>query len=323
MKFLQSPLWLLVLVLLFLAVLLWIIPVVPHPTTPDRIVSTAAPPWQPPDEKSIPPTEAGDLIRYGRELIAHTSVYLGPKGRVEALTNGMNCQNCHLDAGTRNYGNPFSAVKSTYPKYRPRSGHIESIEFRVNDCLQRSLNGRPLDSNSREMKAMVAYISWVGKDVPTDLQPAGSGIEPLPFLSRAADTAKGRMVYLQKCQSCHGANGQGLPVAGSGSFVYPPLWGEKSYNTGAGLYRLFQFATYVKHNMPFGATFSKPQLSNEEAWDVAAFVNTQPRPQKPFAADWPDLSKKPIDYPLGPYADTFPETQHKYGPFVPMQKNRQ
>jgi thiosulfate dehydrogenase len=283
--------------------------------------STEIETWVAPDVNALPDNALGKNIRYGRDLIVHTAYYLGAKGHVAPQsTNGMNCQNCHLNAGTQNFGNPFSAVASTYPRYRDRSGRVESIEFRINDCLKRSLNGSELDSLSPEMRAMVAYLKWVGKNVPKGVKPKGSGFEPLPYLNRAADTVKGRIVYVQKCQSCHGAGGEGKLTEDAASFIYPPLWGQHSYNTGAGLYRLFQFATYVKNNMPFGTTFSKPQLSNEEAWDVAAFINTQPRPQKRFAADWPDLTKKPPDYPFGPYADSFSETRHKYGPFVSMIK---
>jgi thiosulfate dehydrogenase len=64
------------------------------------------------------------------------------------------------------------------------------------------------------------------------------------------------------------------------------------------------------------------QLTDEEAWDVAAFVNSQPRPHMPVPQDWPDKSKKPIDHPFGPYADQFTEEQHKYGPFKPIQEER-
>jgi len=283
---------------------------------PRASTSTA---WHPPNEKTIPHTDAGNLIRYGKELVAQTAAYLGPKGRVATISNGMNCQNCHPDAGTRNYGNPFSAVASTYPRYRPRSGKIETIAFRINDCILRSLNGsKALDSQSREMQAMLSYIRWLGHEVPKGSKPEGSGLDTLPFLTRPADTAKGGLVYVHKCQSCHGTEGQGFVTVDAAGYVYPPLWGPHSYNTGAGLYRLMQFATYVKNNMPFGASISQPQLSTEEAWDVAAFVNSQPRPQKEFPADWPDLSKKPVDFPFGPYTDSFTEAQHKYGPFAPI-----
>jgi thiosulfate dehydrogenase len=72
--------------------------------------------------------------------------------------------------------------------------------------------------------------------------------------------------------------------------------------------------------MPLGSTYEKPQLSDEEAWNVAPFVNSQPRPVKVFSRDWPDISLKAIDYPYAPYADTFSEQQHKYGPFDPIKK---
>src|SRR5688572_30808990 len=133
--------------------------------------------WRPPDERTIPFNKEGELIRYGKDLIVRTAFYLGPKGIVASLSNSMNCQNCHLQGGTQNYSNPFSAVASTYPKYRERSGRVESIEFRVNDCMKRSLNGQPLDSTSPEMRAMVAYLKWVGKDVPKGASPKGAAAE--------------------------------------------------------------------------------------------------------------------------------------------------
>ncbi|MEK6548154.1 MAG: hypothetical protein AABZ56_07535, partial [Bacteroidota bacterium] len=49
--------------------------------------------------------EEKNLVLYGRELISHTSDYLGPKGSVKSISNGMNCQNCHLNAGTQPWGN--------------------------------------------------------------------------------------------------------------------------------------------------------------------------------------------------------------------------
>jgi len=278
--------------------------------------------WQPPDESSIPHTPEGELIRYGRALIAKTAVYLGPKGVVAPLTNGMNCQNCHLNAGTQNEGNCFSAVAANYPRYRHRSGQVESIEFRINDCLKRSLNGQPIDSLSTEMRAMVSYLKWLGKDVPKAEKPQGANVTPLPFLARAADTAKGRLVYTTQCSRCHGPDGAGLPTPDSVAYIYPPLWGKNSYNTGAGLFRLSHFAAFVKFNMPFGTTYLNPQLSNEEAWDVAAFVNSQPRPHKELGNDWPDITQKPVDYPIGPFADSFSVAQHKYGPFEPIQKKK-
>lgn len=274
--------------------------------------------WVAPDVRSIPADESGALIRYGRELIVHTSKYLGPKGSVRISSNGMNCQNCHLDAGTKAFGNNYSAVASTYPKFRARSGSIETIEKRVNDCFERSLNGKSLPTDSREMKAIVQYIQWVGKDVPKDERPKGSGLITPTYLDLPADSVKGKSLYHVKCSVCHGKNGEGVLDAQGTGWLYPPLWGQNSYNDGAGLYRLITFAGYIKANMPLGATFDTPQLTDEEAWHIAAYVNSLPRLKKDISNDWPDISKKPIDHPFGPFSDGFSDQQHKYGPFKPI-----
>lgn len=271
--------------------------------------------WVAPSLDQLPAGEEGDRIRYGHELITNTAKYLGPHGLIATLSNGMNCQNCHIAAGTQNFGNPFSGVANNYPRYRDRSGRIESTEFRINECMQRSMNGKPLDSTSEEMKAMVAYVKWVGKDVPKDLKPAGTGAGKLHPLDRPADPVKGRVVFMNYCQRCHGENGEGFPTPDGVAYNYPPLWGEHSFNVSAGMYRLSGLAGFIKNNMPFGVTWKTPQLSDEQAWDVAAFVASQPRPQKFFAYDWKDISKKPVDYPFGPYADGLSEQQHKYGPW--------
>ena len=260
------------------------------------------------------------LIIYGQDLIAHTSKYLGPRGSVAQITNGMNCQNCHLQAGAKAWGNNYAAVFSTYPKFRDRSGQIETIYKRVADCMERSLNGTAVDSNSRAFKAIYAYIKWLGKDVKKDEKPYGSGIEKLTYLDRAADPKNGQIVYTNQCQSCHGANGEGQLTADALEYTYPPLWGSHSYNDGAGLYRISNFAGYVKNNMPNLLTsHENSTLTEAESWDVAAFVNSQPRPHLNQSNDWPKFEKKPIDFPFGPYADSFSEMQHKYGPFKPIQ----
>lgn len=263
--------------------------------------------------------EERNRIIYGEELITHTSMYLGPKGSVAQISNGMNCQNCHLNAGKKNWGNNYSAVFSTYPKFRDRSGSIETIYKRVSDCFERSLNGSAPDSNSKEYQAIYAYIKWVGKNVKKGEKPGGSGIEKLPFMERAANPVKGKEVYTAQCQSCHGINGEGQLTLSGNSYEFPPLWGEHSYNSGAGLFRISNLAGYIHGNMPFNqATHNNPKLSKEEAWDVAAYINSQPRPSKDLSKDWPDISKKPFDHPFGPYADGYTETEHKYGPFKPI-----
>jgi thiosulfate dehydrogenase len=278
--------------------------------------------WEAPDTVTLPFDEHGNMVRYGRDLVANTGKYFGPAGSISKNANGMNCQNCHLNAGTKLYANSFSAVHSIYPKFRPRSGTVENLERRINDCMERSMNGKKLDSLSREMRAMVAYINWVGKDVKKGVVPSGAAVVDLPYLHRAADPELGKTAYSKHCVSCHMADGSGK-LNDDGSFLYPPLWGERSYNTAAGLYRLSRFAGFIKSNMPnLTSSYEHPVLTDEEAWDIAAYVNSMPRPEKRFRNDWPDIAKKPIDHPFGPYADHFSEIQHKFGPFGPIKEQR-
>ena len=280
--------------------------------------------WQALDTVLLAGLKDAALIKYGKKLITNTAFYFGENGSVaKRSTNGMNCQNCHLEAGTKTWGNNFSAVLSTYPKYRARSGKIETISKRINDCFERSLNGKALDTASKEMKAIIAYITWLCSSVRKGEKPAGSGFQKIAYLSEAASVVKGKQVYIDKCMACHGPNGEGRENKTAGGYTYPPLWGPHSYNSGAGLLRLANFASFVKYNMPFGLDYLSTQLSNEEAWDVAAFVNSQARPSFDVQHDWPKLHEKPIDLPFGPFADEFSEQQHKYGPFLPIIAKRE
>ena len=184
--------------------------------------------------------------------------------------------------------------------------------------MERSLNGHSIDTLSHEIQAIKAYIEWVGKDVPKNTKPQGSGLTELAYLDQAADHVKGKTVYVAKCAVCHGENGEGKFNTDNITYQYPALWGAHSYTMAAGLFRLSRFAGYVKSNMPLGANYDNPQLTDEEAWNVAAFVNSQPRPVKDISKDWPKISGKPVDHPFGPYTDSFSERQHKYGPFLPI-----
>ncbi|SEP35977.1 c-type cytochrome [Mucilaginibacter sp. OK283] len=270
--------------------------------------------------RNIPAGKKGDLIRYGRQLIASTALYFGPKGSVAHISNGMNCQNCHLDAGTRLFANNFAGFTASYPKKSVRSGMVISASMRISECFERSLNGAMPDTGTKEIKAIMAYMQWLGKNAKKGQGLFGNTTPRLKFMDSAANPLSGRAVFIQKCRSCHGANGEGLPAADKQSYSYPPLWGANSYNDGAGMYRIGNLAGFVKANMPFGATYQSPQLTDKECWDVAAYINSQPRPHKDQHKDYPDLRQKPIDLPFGPYADGFTARQHKYGPFGPIQQ---
>lgn len=300
----------------------------PIVAVPENIASENNAPayWQAPDINNITGAETKQLIAYGKELIAHTAQYFGPHGSVLKISNGLNCQNCHLQAGTAVYGNNYGSVASLYPKFRARSGGIENIYKRVNDCFERSLNGHAIDTTGKEMQAITAYINFLGSNVNRGQKAAGSGFKEMAFMDSAANSTKGKAVYTVRCQSCHQQNGEGLIKPDNSEYIYPALWGSHSFNDGAGLYRLSNLAKFIKYNMPQGITFKSPMLSDEEAWDVAAFVAMQARPHKAVLKDWPDKSTKPIDHPFGPFADSFTAMQHKLGPFKPIaaaQKQRE
>lgn len=131
----------------------------------ERTDSHAGDQWKAPDTGMLGHSKQDEMIRYGRNLIVHTALFFGPHGTISHSSNGMSCDNCHIDGGTRLWANNFSMVACTYPLYRNRSGKIESIEMRINDCFERSLNGAALADSAKEMVAMIAYIKWVGQGI--------------------------------------------------------------------------------------------------------------------------------------------------------------
>jgi thiosulfate dehydrogenase len=282
--------------------------------------------WTVPEIGALPDDNYGRLVRRGRDLITATYAHIGPEVPDLAKRyagNNLACSNCHLDAGTKKFALPVFGLYGEFPKYSVRSGAEITIEDRVNSCMTRSMNGRPLPLQIAEMQAFVGYIKFLSTGVPAGQQLPGLGAGRMPELDRAADPARGGPIYTRACTACHGADGSGLrrslPTVDLG-YMIPPLWGSDSFNDGAGMMRLITAANFVHFNMPHGADYLNPQLSAEEAWDVAAYMISQPRPHKDgLDRDYPDLLQKPVDTPYGPYADGFSEQQHKYGPFAPIR----
>lgn len=279
----------------------------------------------PPDTSQIPNDQFGDMVRYGRELIVNTAYYIGPEGTAgKYLGNKMNCTNCHLDAGTRPYGFNFFSTHARYPQYRGRENLVLNLGERINNCVERPHNGVPLPLNSREINAMECYIKWLSTNVPVGHHVKGDEMPELDFPDRPADPQRGSVIYDAECAACHGADGQGKWNADSSTYVYPPLWGANSYQNGSSPSRVVKLARFIKANMPDKkATWRKPYLTDEQALDVAAFINDgtlHPRPQKrdKTVPDYADIKMKAIDYEYGPYIDTFSAHQHKFGPYQPI-----
>jgi len=282
--------------------------------------------WAVPEVGALPRDAYGLLVRQGRDLITATSAHIGPNVSNPAMRyagNNLACTNCHLSAGTVKFGLSLFGIFGDFPQYSTQSGRDISIEDRLNSCMTRSMNGRPLPDDSQEMQAMVAYIKFLSTGVVAGESVPGPGAGAMPELTRAADPDRGAPIYARACAECHNTDGSGvrrsIPSSDLG-YMMPPLWGPDSFNNGAGMSRLITIANFVHFNMPHGTDYLNPLLSVEEAWDVAAYVISQPRPD--YAArekDFPDLLQKPADTGYGPYLDGFSALQHKYGPFAPIR----
>jgi thiosulfate dehydrogenase len=288
--------------------------------------SSADAAWVVPNIEKLPDNSWGRTVRYGRELVASTASLIGPEVSDPAhrlAGNNLNCQSCHIEAGTKKFALPFIGVYADFPNYRGRSGAVGTIEDRIQGCMVRSMNGKPLPPEGAEMTAIVAYLKFLSTDHLVGSPTVGRGSGEMPELSRAADPERGRLVYAQTCASCHGDHGQGQRLGAVGDakgYVVPPLWGDDSFNDGAGMGRVIDAANFIHNNMPDGTTWQQPAVSAEDAWDVAAFVDSQPRPHMAnLDRDYPNRLEKPVDSPYGPYADTFEPSQHKLGPFQPIR----
>lgn len=285
--------------------------------------------WSVPDVAGLPDDKFGRLVRHGRDLVERTYAHIGPEMKDPARRyagNNLSCSSCHVDAGTRKYGNTFVGVFADYPQYRPREDDIQTLEDRVNGCMERSMAGRPLPVDGPEMRAFTAYFKFLSSGVPVGKAIEGRGLPKAALPDRAADPARGKAVYDAFCTACHGAQGAGQRAGAPGDakgYAFPPLWGPDAYNDGAGMARVIMAARFIKGNMPKGVTHETAVLTDEQAFDVAAFINSQPRRAKAgLEADFPDRSKKPVDAAFPPYRAGFTAEQHKYGPFKPIVRER-
>ena len=231
-----------------------------------------------PAESTIPAGALGDAIRLGKRIVTDTQSTVKPY-----VGNGLTCADCHLDAGRQAYAAPLVGLTGLFPEYESRSGSVISLEERINQCFVRSMNGRKLPTASPEMVALLAYTAWLSQGVPTGTAVIGRGFTDIKAPDKP-DPARGKTLFTQKCAACHGAMGQGTPGAGN-AFTFPPLWGPKSFNDGAGMARTSVAAAFVQAKMPLG---NAGTLTDQDAYDIAAYFTAQSRPKfVPKAKDWP------------------------------------
>ena len=233
--------------------------------------TVAALPFRVPAEAEIKDTIALASIRRGRAIIHSTRDSL-PHNVGGALT----CANCHIADGTVANAMPLVGAYTRFPQYRARSGHVDLLEDRVNDCFKRSMNGKSLDPAGRDMRDIVTYIAFLSRGYPPGSELKGQGVPKLDPLK--GDTTRGRQIFASTCVACHGADGNGSAVA-------PPLWGPRSFNIGAGMARINSAAAFIHQLMPR----DKPgTLTRQQAYDVATYVTSRPRPDFPGKErDWP------------------------------------
>ena len=237
--------------------------------------------FAPPSPETIPGDLRGEQIRLGYKMIVDTQEY----GK-RYVGNALNCTNCHLDAGLNPNSASFVGISILYPQYRERAGRQMTLADRINECFERSMNGKPLPPDSVKLTGIVAYIEWLSQNMPPGSAVPWRGIPRLTS-THQLDPLNGKKVYEKKCLFCHGSDGQGTLAA-------PPLWGPRSYNIGAGMARISVAAAFIKANMPRGWGWT---VTDDEAVDAAAYINTQPRPDFPDKIhDWPK-GGKPADAP--------------------------
>lgn len=221
------------------------------------------------NERKLPPGELGRVIELGRKLVERTNEHPLTKGLVG---NDLRCTSCHLDAGTDPAAASFLGVATAYPAWSPREERVITLEDRIANCFMRSLNGtRPVNGTEVPV-AIAAYITWLSSGERIAMNPMGPlgprSLKPLSIDIETANVERGKLLYADHCAVCHGENGAGNEDG-------PAVWGDRSYNDGAGMSHNAKLGAWLKVAMPLG----DPYLTEQEALDIAAFVNSHPRPK--------------------------------------------
>jgi thiosulfate dehydrogenase len=248
--------------------------------------------FRPPGEETIPDDEYGKVIRLGEQVFNDTGKYAG-----KYVGNDLNCANCHLDGGRKPHSAPLWAAFVHYPAFRSKTGQVDTLAARLQGCFEFSMNGKAPAQDDPIMTALQTYAAFLAKGAAVGMPVEGSGYVKLKKPAQAPDYARGEQVYAQDCALCHGANGEGQR-AGDRQ-VFPPLWGPRSFNWGAGMHQVDNAAGFIYANMPLGRGRS---LTEQQAWDVAYFMDAHERPQDPrFHGSLAETRKRHHDSPQSLY----------------------
>ena len=215
------------------------------------------------DVAALPDKAYGRQVRLGRAIIAKTYAYIGPLVADPAKRyagNNLACGDCHLEAGAKTFGLPLVGLYGDFPRYSIRSGREISIEGRINSCMTCSMNGQRLPVDAPAMRALAAYVKFLSSNMPLDERVPYDRSGQIPELDRAADPIHGKVVYARVCLGCHQGDGAGIVAnlkALVSGYVVPPLWGNGSFNDGAGMARIITLANFAYANMPPGVTMRR------------------------------------------------------------------
>ena len=264
-----------------------------HAATAPRAAASGA--FVPPSETAMPDGEFGKVVRRGEQIFLHTKQNAGAY-----VGNTLDCGGCHLDAGRRAKSAPMWGAYVQYPAFRTKDGTVSTFAARIQGCFQYSMNGKAPPLGDPVLVALESYAYWMAKGAPVGTKMEGAGYPKLPAPALPADYQRGQHVYDSHCALCHGPQGQGQASAGQPAF--PPLWGAQSFNWGAGMHQVGNAAGFIKANMPLSLGGS---LSDQEAWDVALFMDSHERPQDPRFVDSVDATRKKFhDTPDSMYGRT-------------------
>ena len=227
--------------------------------------------FTPPADAAIPNDDFGKQVALGRQIFLdpghYASAYVG---------NQLSCESCHLDAGRLANAAPLWGAYPMYPAYRSKNHHVNTFAERLQGCFAYSMNGKAPSLGDPVLIALESYAYWMAKSAPIGTSLPGRGYPKVAKPALPPDYARGNAVFKRDCALCHGDNGEGQQAAGH--TVFPPLWGAQSFNWGAGMEQVNNAAGFIKANMPLGRGNT---LTDQDAWDVAYFMNAHERPQDP------------------------------------------